>query len=223
MEHSTDKESQSIASISQVEANDLLNPWNGRVAPDPASVGQANFLAERPAKGLVKKEKEGKNAHPNIHSIHGEQAARRRAIAELIFFAGVNDLRRCKQIVSVWNIKEAARNDHYEVVKLLTEKHGCVWEDDKLVTLEQSKIKGIVNTRRMAMDVRGAARCLDSYTAHDGLNQSHYWAARPWLSGCCKTTTPRLLPTTIGAVPVVSNLAAVHDLAAALKKGSFTE
>ncbi|KAJ9510595.1 hypothetical protein QJQ45_027481 [Haematococcus lacustris] len=205
MEHSTDKESQSIASISQVEANDLLNPWNGRVAPDPASVGQANFLAERPAKGLVKKEKEGKNAHPNIHSIHGEQAARRRAIAELIFFAGVNDLRRCKQIVSVWNIKvrdpnvmdydkrtplhiaaaegaysvvawlvndesvdvnpldrhfktpteEAARNDHYEVVKLLTEKHGCVWEDDKLVTLEQSKIKGIVNTRRMAMDELG--------------------------------------------------------------------
>ncbi|KAJ9508672.1 hypothetical protein QJQ45_027961 [Haematococcus lacustris] len=205
MENSTDKESQSIASISQVEANDLLNPWNGRVAPDPASVGQANFLTERPAKGLVKKEKEGKNAHPNIHSIHGEQAARRRAIAELIFFAGVNDLRRCKQIVSVWNIKvrdpnvmdydkrtplhiaaaegaysvvawlvndesvdvnpldrhfktpteEAARNDHYEVVKLLTEKHGCVWEDDKLVTLEQSKIKGIVNTRRMAMDELG--------------------------------------------------------------------
>mmetsp|Transcript_33425 Transcript_33425/g.73919 ORF Transcript_33425/g.73919 Transcript_33425/m.73919 type:complete len:522 (-) Transcript_33425:758-2323(-) len=40
-----------------------------------------------------------------IYSIHGEQAARRRAIGELIFFAGVNDLRRCKQIASVWNIK----------------------------------------------------------------------------------------------------------------------
>lgn len=33
------------------------------------------------------------------------QAARRRAIGELIFFAGTNDLRRCKQIASVWNIK----------------------------------------------------------------------------------------------------------------------
>ncbi len=33
------------------------------------------------------------------------QAARRRAVSELIFFAGTNDLRRCKQIASVWNIK----------------------------------------------------------------------------------------------------------------------
>jgi hypothetical protein len=32
------------------------------------------------------------------------QAARRRAIAELIFFAGINDARRCKEIASTWNI-----------------------------------------------------------------------------------------------------------------------
>lgn len=33
------------------------------------------------------------------------QAARRRAVGELIFFAGVNDLRRCKQIANTWNIR----------------------------------------------------------------------------------------------------------------------
>lgn len=45
------------------------------------------------------------NAAPESYSIHGEQAARRRAIGELIFFAGVNDLRRCRQIAQTWNIK----------------------------------------------------------------------------------------------------------------------
>lgn len=38
-------------------------------------------------------------------SLHGEQAALRRAIGELIFFAGVNDIERCQKIVSAWNIK----------------------------------------------------------------------------------------------------------------------
>lgn len=33
------------------------------------------------------------------------QAALRRAIGELIFFAGVNDLHRCQKIVSAWGIK----------------------------------------------------------------------------------------------------------------------
>ena len=33
------------------------------------------------------------------------QAARRRAIGELIFFAGVNDKHRCKRIVDAWRIK----------------------------------------------------------------------------------------------------------------------
>lgn len=33
------------------------------------------------------------------------QAALRRAIGELIFFAGVNDLERCQRIVSAWGIK----------------------------------------------------------------------------------------------------------------------
>lgn len=37
-------------------------------------------------------------------SLHGEQAARRRAVAELIFFAGTNDLKRCRQIAKTWNI-----------------------------------------------------------------------------------------------------------------------
>jgi len=41
--------------------------------------------------------------HPQPAPNH-QQAAQRRAIAELIFFAGVNDLRRCRQIAATWNI-----------------------------------------------------------------------------------------------------------------------
>jgi hypothetical protein len=45
------------------------------------------------------------------------QAARRRAIGELIFFAGTNDLRRCKQIAGVWSIK--VRWEHHQMFDYL--------------------------------------------------------------------------------------------------------
>lgn len=143
-----------------------------------------------------------KAAQKEMYSIHGEQAAKRRAVGELIFFAGVNDARRCRQIVATWNIKvnektcqdydkrtplhvaaaegaysvvqwlveeekvdvnpldrhgrtpleEAARSDHGEIVKLLTVKGGAISEDSKLVPLEQSKLRGIVNTRLHVME-----------------------------------------------------------------------
>lgn len=32
------------------------------------------------------------------------QAARRRAITELLFFASVGDMRRCQRIVRIWNL-----------------------------------------------------------------------------------------------------------------------
>ena len=32
------------------------------------------------------------------------QAARRRAIGELIFFSGTNDLKRCREIAKAWHI-----------------------------------------------------------------------------------------------------------------------
>uniref|UniRef100_A0A7S0UV82 Protein kinase domain-containing protein n=1 Tax=Polytomella parva TaxID=51329 RepID=A0A7S0UV82_9CHLO len=131
-----------------------------------------------------------------IYSLHGESAARRRAIAELIFFAGANDLRRCKKISSTWNIKvkdpsvqdydrrtplhvaaaegafsvaewliqngapvnacdrhgrtpleEAARNDHLVIVKHLEEHGALIKEDDQLIPLDKSRLKGIVNMR----------------------------------------------------------------------------
>lgn len=143
-----------------------------------------------------------KAAAKEMYSIHGEQAAKRRAIGELIFFAGVNDLRRCKQIVSTWNIKvndktaqdydkrtplhvsaaegaysvvewlveeqkvdlnpldrhgrtpleEAARSDHGEIVKLLSAKGGAIFEEGKLVPIEQSKLRGLVNTRLQVLE-----------------------------------------------------------------------
>eukprot|EP00892_Ulva_mutabilis_P004619 jgi/Ulvmu1/2529/UM138_0034.1 len=43
--------------------------------------------------------------HENMISLHGEQAALRRAVGELIFFAGVNDLHRCEKIVHAWGLK----------------------------------------------------------------------------------------------------------------------
>lgn len=38
-------------------------------------------------------------------SLHGDTAARRRAITELLFFASVGDVRRCQRIVRLWNLK----------------------------------------------------------------------------------------------------------------------
>lgn len=35
-------------------------------------------------------------------SLHGESAARRQAVAELLFFASVGDLYRCKKISVAW-------------------------------------------------------------------------------------------------------------------------
>ncbi|PRW60891.1 Dual specificity kinase splA isoform A [Chlorella sorokiniana] len=40
-------------------------------------------------------------------SIHGDTAARRRAITELLFFASVGDMRRCQRIVRIWNLQVA--------------------------------------------------------------------------------------------------------------------
>ncbi|KFM24164.1 Dual specificity protein kinase splA [Auxenochlorella protothecoides] len=43
-----------------------------------------------------------------IASLHGNSAAQRRAITELLFFACVGDLKRCQRIVRLWNLKVAA-------------------------------------------------------------------------------------------------------------------
>lgn len=43
----------------------------------------------------------------SMESIHGDTAARRRAITELLFFASVGDVRRCQRIARIWNLKVA--------------------------------------------------------------------------------------------------------------------
>jgi hypothetical protein len=62
-----------------------------------AAVGAAAPLASTEGRDAMAQRRD-------IYSIHGEQAAKRRAIAELIFFAGTNDLRRCKQLAATWSI-----------------------------------------------------------------------------------------------------------------------
>eukprot|EP00955_Chlamydomonas_euryale_P051410 354861-Chlamydomonas_euryale.AAC.19 len=42
-------------------------------------------------------------------SLHGESAAKRQAITELLFFASVGDLHRCRKIVQAWNLKVPTR------------------------------------------------------------------------------------------------------------------
>ncbi|GFR46936.1 hypothetical protein Agub_g8584 [Astrephomene gubernaculifera] len=51
---------------------------------------------------------------PDQDSLHGENAARRQAITELLFFASVGDLYRCKKIIYAWglNIKDASCCDY---------------------------------------------------------------------------------------------------------------
>ncbi|EIE26582.1 kinase-like protein [Coccomyxa subellipsoidea C-169] len=43
--------------------------------------------------------------YKDVQSIHGDMAAKRRAITELLFFASVGDLRRCQRIVRLWKLK----------------------------------------------------------------------------------------------------------------------
>ena len=38
-------------------------------------------------------------------SLHGETAARRQAITELLFFASVGDLYRCRKITTAWGLQ----------------------------------------------------------------------------------------------------------------------
>lgn len=38
-------------------------------------------------------------------SLHGENAARRQAITELLFFSSVGDLNRCKKICRTWGVQ----------------------------------------------------------------------------------------------------------------------
>eukprot|EP00798_Chlamydomonas_sp_ICE-L_P018139 gene18139-24579_t len=126
--------------------------------------------------------------------IHRTAASRRRAIAELIFFAGTNDLARCMLICDRYNLRvreqsmrdydkrtplhvaaaegayevvkwllyvercnvncldrhdrtpleDAARHDMVDVAMLLVKAGGGIWQDGKLVTLQNSWLNGVV-------------------------------------------------------------------------------
>mmetsp|Transcript_5414 Transcript_5414/g.13711 ORF Transcript_5414/g.13711 Transcript_5414/m.13711 type:complete len:318 (-) Transcript_5414:513-1466(-) len=50
---------------------------------------------------------DGKSAAVEDHqaTLHGDSAAQRRAVTELLFFASIGDLKRCERIVQVWSLK----------------------------------------------------------------------------------------------------------------------
>lgn len=53
-------------------------------------------------------------AHGGL-SLHGQNAARRQAITELLFFSSVGDLYRCQKICSTWKIDVRHRGVHAHV------------------------------------------------------------------------------------------------------------
>ena len=93
-----------------------------------------------------------KDKAKELHSIHGEQvgpvatldammtrggiffsmfmcqAARRRAIGELIFFSGTNDLKRCREIAKAWHINVRQFHATWQGVKGCTDHflQNCV-------------------------------------------------------------------------------------------------
>ncbi|WIA29235.1 hypothetical protein OEZ86_011743 [Tetradesmus obliquus] len=86
-------------------------PALSKPSPTGASDGLAAAVArangkEQPQTLTIPDQKELAHRR-DIYSIHGEQAAKRRAVAELIFFAGTNDVWRCKQLAGTWNINVA--------------------------------------------------------------------------------------------------------------------
>eukprot|EP00798_Chlamydomonas_sp_ICE-L_P014011 gene14011-19947_t len=85
---------------------DLSPSGNSVKTATKSAMSGTDSPADRVADLPMYKEKENSKQQGGIevYSIHGEQAAKRRAIGELIFFSGTNDLRRCKQIASVWSI-----------------------------------------------------------------------------------------------------------------------
>ena len=44
-------------------------------------------------------------ANKDVQSLHGETAARRQAVTELLFFASVGDLYRCRKITAAWALQ----------------------------------------------------------------------------------------------------------------------
>jgi hypothetical protein len=72
--------------------------WRSMLRVNTAGVRRPHAMADGP-------EPEFKLRHRgNTASLHGESAAKRQAITELLFFASVGDLIRCKKICATWCI-----------------------------------------------------------------------------------------------------------------------
>jgi tRNA A-37 threonylcarbamoyl transferase component Bud32 len=95
----------------------------------------------------------------DIQSIHGDTAARRRAITELLFFASVGDLRRCQRIVRLWNLKvsDCGCCDYDRRTPLhLAASEGCYKVTEWLLA-EQADINALDRFKRTPLEdaVRG--------------------------------------------------------------------
>ena len=62
------------------------------------------------------------------------QAAQRRAIAELLFFSSLGDLRRCERICRLWNLKACHRFRGYATFR----SRFCKYRQQTLLLLQVS-------------------------------------------------------------------------------------
>eukprot|EP00798_Chlamydomonas_sp_ICE-L_P014010 gene14010-19944_t len=136
-----------------------LSPGDSVETATKSAMSSTDSLADRVADFPMYKEKENSKQQGGIevYSIHGEQHAKHVASAEGAFSVVQWLIEEEKSPVNVLDrhkktpLEEAAMNDHAEVVKLLLWHGGCVFEDKQLVSLEKSKLRGIVNVRRMKL------------------------------------------------------------------------
>ncbi|CAK0733933.1 hypothetical protein CVIRNUC_000357 [Coccomyxa viridis] len=113
--------------------------------------------------GAVEKEAENERGadkyYKDMQSIHGDTAAKRRAITELLFFASVGDLRRCQRIVRLWKLQVSDTNccDYDKRTPLhLAASEGCYKVTEWLIA-EGSDVNALDRFKRTPLEdaVRG--------------------------------------------------------------------
>jgi uncharacterized protein YfiM (DUF2279 family) len=86
-------------------------PPMAALPPAMASVAEDSLLTKAERAPDTRSSAEASDAVHQI-SLHGEHAARRQAITELLFFCSVGDLNRCRRIARTWRIAVSWGGDH---------------------------------------------------------------------------------------------------------------
>ena len=80
------------------EPNSKQDPWSFQENGARNDARGDEDLTERTLSTLTR------SSLGKVSSLHGAKAARRHAITELLFFASVGDVKRCKRICEAWKV-----------------------------------------------------------------------------------------------------------------------